>query len=88
MKIGDKVRCIKSISAEHGGPRKGEVFKITSISRDGRTIGFELLRLKSIYTFGTIIGTSPNWGADHFQVIKNTWKVTFKYKINEVRAWS
>lgn len=67
FKKGDRIICIESISERNGGPRKGEIFIVTSINFS--YIGFPLDRLTdSTYHQDTINGYRPNWGASNFEL--------------------
>lgn len=68
FKVGDRVKCIESISTYHNGPEAGEIFIVTSVN--GSYIGFPLERLRShkVYQLSTINGTTPNWGVGNFEL--------------------
>lgn len=68
FKIGDKIKCIHTISEREGGPKIGEIFIVTSI--DSRSVGFRLNRLRSFYGEGIISGKIPNWGLANFIKVK------------------
>lgn len=70
FKIGDKVRCISSISSKDNGPIKGEEFIVTVV--DHSHIGFPLERLKhECYSNNTRKGLNANWGSKSFELVNN-----------------
>lgn len=73
FKVGDKVKCISSISANSGGPKVGQEFIITSIEdRDSKNyyIGFKLNSYKAKPDIQS--GKVPNWGSSCFKLIPAT----------------
>lgn len=80
FKVGDKVRCIESISLGYGGPRKGDVYEVISVW-DGY-IGIYLQHLDSFkYEPDVISGKKSNWGFSKFELVTETTKKYYKWKI-------
>lgn len=70
FKVGDKVKCIEGIGFEDGGPKKGEIFTVTS--SENAWIGFELSRLPSNFYCNDIInGLNANWDSDSFELVND-----------------
>jgi hypothetical protein len=91
FKVGDKVRCIKSISLHAGGPQKGAVFTVTAVDpRLTNYIGFPC----PSYNSGTSDskqkkeGLVPNWSIDCFELVKQTTTKHYKWKINAIFSTS
>lgn len=70
FKIGDKVKCITSISERDGGPRVGEVYKVVSANENH--IGVYCPRIMSGHSYSIDIkhGFRPNWGNQCFILIE------------------
>ncbi len=71
FKIGDKIRCIKSISEDEGGPSIGETFIVTSVDEDNY-VGFPLQRLHRNYSDKIKDGSETNWGGSCFKLVRRS----------------
>jgi Domain of unknown function (DUF5664) len=69
FKVGDKVKCVKSISPGEGGPKTGEIFTVTAV--EGPFIGFVLSRLDDSYSAFIKRGVSTNWHSLSFELVKD-----------------
>lgn len=71
FKVGDRVRCIKSISADLNGPYNGQIFEIISV--DGNAIGisvpFYKLTETGLWYHGIREGLTPNWHYSAFELL-------------------
>lgn len=80
FKIGDKVRCIDSISEKIGGPQKGQEFIVTAVDNAGCSyIGFKI----DTYTKNPKIqsGKYANWGASCFELLEQSTTKHYKWNI-------
>lgn len=77
FKVGQRVRCVKSISVSSGGPVKGAIYTITAIRpnstfENSQWIGFVL----PTYEAGDISrGERANWGSNCFEPVKSRVKI-------------
>ena len=72
FQVGDKIKCIESITDHEGGPKKGEEFIITSYNDSNNGIGIKLPRLSKMYSEGIKNGTVPNWGVSCFELVTDS----------------
>lgn len=62
FKVGDRVKCIGSISLNVNGPEKGKHYRVVSVGLD--SIGIYLPNCK--YDYNTKMGIHANWGSSCF----------------------
>lgn len=77
FKIGDKVRCVSSISPNDNGPIKNEIYTITSVNDN--YIGFPLKDLPIYYDTDVKSGKCPNWGVHCFQLVESSTTKHYKW---------
>lgn len=67
IKVGDTVVCSSPI---HSGPKKGDVFTVTSMSVSNKYIGFKCDYISISYNNEIRNGIKPNWGITSFKKIR------------------
>lgn len=86
----DLIECLENISADEGGPKKGERFVITSVEeqvpnlKDNslQWIGFKLPKLMKKYTEAIRIGKAPNWDSRNFKLIERSEAAKILFGVN------
>lgn len=86
FQVGDKVKCIESISEWDGGPKKGEEFTIISFKDSSNGVGISLPRLGKAYSEKVRNGTDPNWGSSCFQLLEKP-KEVHKVPEQKNKGW-